>query len=181
MHHWHFWDWAAYSTLFIGAVIIAADAGIKMAPNLKDHFSAITSSPYWGCAPLVLILLSTCIFITREVIFPANIQKPPASQLMKWAETYQPISVVGKPFINELVRLDGYSYQNCDFTHVTFLYNGTTPIQFVNNRIDGSFVFRTDNPAVLGTVYWLKAFVGLPDTMKLDIPPERLQEFKHIN
>lgn len=97
------------------------------------------------------------------------------NHFVNWPDKYQPLAVVGKSFKNEQVPLDGYAYSNCHFSNVTFLYNGTTPLQFTHNEMSGLSVLKTDNPAVAGTIYWVAGFVGLPDTVKLDIPAERLQ------
>ena len=101
-----------------------------------------------------------------------------APQLAKWPEPYAPISVVGKTFKNEKVTLDGISYSGCTFENVTFVYNGTTPIQFTNNSVRGSIQMRTDNLAVGGALAWLAGFVGLPPNVTLDFGPGNRLEIR---
>jgi len=65
MRHWTFWEWVAYACLLLGAVILAADTGLKVAPDLARHFSFI-ESPFWGFAPLALVVAATIIFVANE-------------------------------------------------------------------------------------------------------------------
>ena len=55
----------------------------------------------------------------------------------KWQHPYQPTVIVGKTFHNQEVLLDGYAYESCTFVNVTFVYNGTTPLQFAGNHVEG--------------------------------------------
>lgn len=90
------------------------------------------------------------------------------TQFPKWPHPYQPTSVVGKAFRNERVILDGKSYSHCIFENVTFVYNGTTTIQFSNNKILGSAWYASDNPAVLGTLGWMRGFGLVKDGVIID-------------
>jgi hypothetical protein len=67
MRHWTFWEWVAYIGLSIAAIIIAADQGVKLAPELLQRFSGMITSPFWAFAPLALIILATVILIGREI------------------------------------------------------------------------------------------------------------------
>lgn len=69
-------------------------------------------------------------------------------------------------FSNEVVVLDGFEYSDCDFTNVTFKYNGTTSIKFHDSQIHGPFRIRTENPTVTGTAV---LFIGL-GMISPDIP-----------
>ncbi len=40
--------------------------------------------------------------------------------------------VIGKTFQNERIELDGYSYRNCEFIDVTFVYKGETPYDLID-------------------------------------------------
>lgn len=40
--------------------------------------------------------------------------------------------VIGKTFQDERVELDGYSYRNCKFIDVTFVYKGETPYHLID-------------------------------------------------
>jgi hypothetical protein len=86
----------------------------------------------------------------------------------KWPEPYRPISVVGKVFRNERVALDGKFYSRCTFENVTFVYNGTTTIQFSDNKVVGSVWYASDNPAVLGTLGWMRGFGAIKDGIIVD-------------
>jgi hypothetical protein len=65
MREWKFWDWVAYSGLSIAAMIVAADSALKSAPALLEQLPEFIHSSWWGFAPLVLILVTTGIFLAR--------------------------------------------------------------------------------------------------------------------
>ncbi len=158
MSKWSFFEWVAYAGMFIAALIIAADQGVKLSPDLLQQFSGVVHSPYWALAPLVLIVLATATLISREFGWIGkSVPSIKAAQFPDWPEPYSPITVIGKKFINEMVKLDGYSYNKCTFQNVTLVYNGTTAIQFANNVVQG-VRFHSDNKAVLGTFAMLYAF-----------------------
>ena len=52
MRHWSFRDWVAYLCLLLGAMISAADTGLRVAPELAQHLPLI-GSPLWGFALLL--------------------------------------------------------------------------------------------------------------------------------
>ncbi|MCO6419679.1 hypothetical protein JYK14_26435 [Siccirubricoccus sp. KC 17139] len=87
-----------------------------------------------------------------------------------WPEPYSPITIIGKTFRNERVILDGYSYVRCKFTNVTFVYNGTTPVQLSNNVIQGCFV-ASDMAAISGAWALLKGLNFIKDTIAFEMPP----------
>jgi len=88
---------------------------------------------------------------------------------------------------NEKVPLDGYDYEYCHFVNVTFVYNGTTPIQFNHNRISG-YGFESENGALgMMAVFW-KAMGELPHAkliltpgMVTDVPHETMEDNGNSN
>jgi hypothetical protein len=67
MMRWTFWEWVAYAILFVAAVLLAIDQGIKLSPELFPKVHDLISTPYWAFAPLALLLLATTILIGREL------------------------------------------------------------------------------------------------------------------
>jgi len=67
MSRWTFWEWVAYAVLFVAALIVAADQGIKLSPSLMEKASGIILSSYWAFAPLVFVLLATAILIASQL------------------------------------------------------------------------------------------------------------------
>jgi hypothetical protein len=65
MKSWTFWEWLAYAGLLVAAVIIAADTGFRISPDLSTHLPHWIHSVAWGFAPLTLIGIATCILIAR--------------------------------------------------------------------------------------------------------------------
>jgi hypothetical protein len=67
MASWKFWEWVAYACLFVAAVIVATDAGIKNAPTLSPHLPDWMGGEYWSFAPLLLLTLSGIIFLAKVI------------------------------------------------------------------------------------------------------------------
>ncbi len=62
-----------------------------------------------------------------------------------------------KKFKNEEVLLDGFSYEECEFENVTFVFNGDAPFDLVKNKIQGA-VLKTKSPSISGFLQLLKEF-----------------------
>jgi len=170
MSNWGFWEYLAYGCIGLSALMLAIVQGAKdmIAPNwLPAYFSKIP----WSYAPIVLFIISVLIFAAKEfgwIGLPQETIKE--VQFIKWPDPYRPISIIGKTFINETVVLDGYLYDHCTFTNVTFVYNGTTAIQFSSNKIHGLIKLNSDNPAVSMSVLWISALLGVTED-KLNVIP----------
>jgi hypothetical protein len=67
-------------------------------------------------------------------------------------------------------------FQGCTFENVTFVYNGTTAPQFSNNNVHGSVGYTSDNPAVLGTLAWMRGFGVIKDDVQIIKAPENILE-----
>jgi hypothetical protein len=65
MRTWTFWEWIAYSCTFVAAVILAADTGIKISPELAAHIPAFIGGSLWGFAPLILIVVASVVLLVR--------------------------------------------------------------------------------------------------------------------
>src|ERR1051325_4888085 len=76
MHGWKFWDWVAYAGLFIAAIVLAADAAVKSSPTLAPAMPDWVKSEVWAFVPLLLLLLSSAILLTKVIRFKFS----PASQ-----------------------------------------------------------------------------------------------------
>jgi hypothetical protein len=78
--------------------------------------------------------------------------------------------VVRQNFMNEVVLLDGMSYEDCSFDHVTFSYNGTTGFEFRHNKVNGPSKIDSNNPSIEGTVVFLIKGLGFKmDMISRDI------------
>jgi hypothetical protein len=91
-----------------------------------------------------------------------------STSFAKWPDPYFPFQIVNQTFENREVVLDGYSYTGCRFINVTFVYNGTTPPQFNNNKFFGTVQFRSDNPAINGGVVILKGLGWIKEEIPLN-------------
>jgi hypothetical protein len=65
------------------------------------------------------------------------------------------IEIKNKKFVNEYVLLDGHSYEYCDFTNVSFGWNGTAPFHLNHNSIHGAWI-KTESDIVYSTILLLK-------------------------
>ena len=68
--------------------------------------------------------------------------------------------VANRSFSYEDVHLDGHTYYNCTFTHVTFWYDGTSPGEIQQSKVDTDSMMHlsTNNPSIAGVITLLKAF-----------------------
>jgi hypothetical protein len=55
------WDGIAAVGLFVGAVILAADAALKSTPTVCSKMPAFVGGPVWSFLPLVLVRLAAII------------------------------------------------------------------------------------------------------------------------
>jgi hypothetical protein len=108
MRHWTFWEWVAHAALFVAAIIVATDTGLRLSPDLAAHFPTI-HSPWWGFAPAALVVISTLILLLREFVFsrPSDVvpYKVTDSSLSKASEAV-PAAKGERIFVNEKVTPD---------------------------------------------------------------------------
>jgi hypothetical protein len=154
MRDWGFFEWLAYAVMFVAAIIMAVDQGLKLSPDLLTYFSWLVSSNYWAFSPLVLILLATGILVSRGMGWIGE----PKQRIGATSFVNEPprFVIANKRFINERITLDGIAYRNCRFENVTFVFNGTSPFALDGACIFGRIQVASDNPVVEGTMIWLR-------------------------
>jgi hypothetical protein len=58
--------------------------------------------------------------------------------------------VTGRNYINETIEIDGKSFRDCSFEHVTLMFRGIAPSEMIGtNRISGGLSVNTDHPAAM--------------------------------
>jgi hypothetical protein len=67
MASWKFFEWLAYASILVGAVILAADAALKGSPTLMPHLPDWIKSEYWSFAPFALLMLSGAILLAKAI------------------------------------------------------------------------------------------------------------------
>ena len=72
MRHWSFWEWVAYAALFVAAMIVASDTGLRIAPDLAAHMPDFVRGDIWAFTPLGLVILATIILLFREFVVRPN-------------------------------------------------------------------------------------------------------------
>ena len=104
----------------------------------------------------------------------------------EWSNTVK-VPIVGKSYRNERVELDGFSYSNCTFVNVTFVYKGQRPYDLAGNTIQGCYVDAASAPlqgliVLLYHLYLLnpemdlsdlQTVLGTPSEIKVDDQKER--------
>lgn len=140
--HWTFWDRLAYTGLWIAAVFIAGDTGVRLSPHLASTLPDFPILHYMGFVPLLGLLFATGIFFAQKQGW-IGAQKAKKN----WGDSYRPQRIEGKTFANTRVPLDGHAYYHCTFNNVTFVYDGTTPVIFQHNTIGGCLI-ASDNPSI---------------------------------
>jgi len=144
MSNWTFWDWTGYSTIFLSALIIA---GIQWGMDLNF--------PSWVYyMPLLLIIVGTLIFIFREIGW---IDKRD-SNITTFPIAYEYKMVRNEKYMNESILLDGHRYENCRFTNVTFIWNGSAPFELINCDREGAFRLTSRNDVINTTLNLLEGF-----------------------
>jgi hypothetical protein len=161
-------DFVTYVTLGAVAIIETINETLKLEPHMVASLPAFLTSSLWHFAPLALLCLVGVIWMAKQFGWFGPRENPIP---YTWNSAPPHIQVFGKKFINERVVLDGGIFRDCHFQNVTFVFNGTEPVEFTNNYISGSIQLSTDNPAVAATVFWLKGVGGLNETFKLNLPP----------
>ncbi len=73
----------------------------------------------------------------------------PKESASKWS-SIQKTPIIGKTFKNERVELDGFSYIECKFINVTFVYKGEAPYDMVNIEFIGTPRFDISSSEPLG-------------------------------
>jgi hypothetical protein len=178
MIEWDFSQWVSYIVLGIAAIITAMDQSIKLAPDLSKRLLWLTNATLWAFSPIAFIIIATIILGLRDLGVINTSKRETAASFIKFPDPYHPISVVGKTFRNERVILDDYSYYNCPFDSVTFVYNGTTVVSLSDSKISGNVRFDSDNASVSVAWVFLEAFkdVMKDAPLKIDLPPGNVFE-----
>lgn len=175
-------DYIMIACVAIAAIYQAADAAVKQSDpksSLGQKLPRRLRTSKWGYLPLILIIAVGIILIVKAT----GIVPETKTQFARWPNPYSPTSIIGKTYRNERVVLDGYSYSNCEFYNVTFVYNGTTPIQLSNNKVLGGMVLASDNQAVTGALMMATGFGLMKDDVgTVNLPPGAiLERGKHVN
>ena len=70
--NWGLWEWIAAASVFLAALIVALDAGLKDAPALAAEMPALLRSSIWPYTPLALLLIAfgVAFFRAREKSMP---------------------------------------------------------------------------------------------------------------
>jgi hypothetical protein len=138
---------------------------------LARRGSAQLRRTIWTAIVVVTLtsIVSIASLIERLGWWPLG--KPEASVQAPWPKPYKPTSIVGRKFKNEQVILDGHSYSGCDFENVTFVYNGTTPVQFSNNNVHGDMQLKTESYPVSGAILMMRGFKLLKENVPINVPP----------
>jgi hypothetical protein len=95
-----------------------------------------------------------------------------------WPKGYVAKQPPKRVWKREVVPLDGYRYEDCQFEDVTFQYEGKTPIQFIRCTVNG-FSIKSGNPSIMGMLTFLKAANLIDPKVRFILPPGTGVDFPH--
>lgn len=114
-------------------------------------FPHVISVPRWTA----MWIIATLVIFTLVTVFNTYNDAYPSRNVTTFSPKLMGQLIVGQAYSNQEIPLDGHQYVHCVFKNVTFIYNGTRPVVFVDNVIDG-FNMKSNSPSVNGTVNILK-------------------------
>lgn len=94
MSDWGFWDWVAYGSTWVAALVIAASTSIKLEPHLRERVPEPLKARWWGYVPLVLLFIGLGGFLISW--FGAE-QKPGTPLMSDYGVTGGFFSRLGHP------------------------------------------------------------------------------------
>jgi|GEM_PF-6167632 len=114
------------------------------------RISTIRSNTKLAGAMLTVIVLSVlvAVFFLGRLSLPANDK----FNNRKFTAAEDLPKVTNKTFTNERVVLDGKHFEDCIFTNVTLIYNGTDRFGLRHNRFRSSITVGTESEAVEGAI-----------------------------
>jgi hypothetical protein len=131
----------------------------------------------WAIFVIASICLVVCmgLWIRTNFIFtwPLKRRGITDTKFPVWPDPYSPSIVSDRKFVNIQVQVDGIKYFNCTFDSVTFIYNGTTPIQFDKCKFGGKIMFASDNPACRGQLLLAYALGAMKPIELIGLDPAK--------
>src|ERR1700691_1555605 len=133
----------------VTAVVEAGQQGLKDAPVLAALVPSAIRGSFWNYVPAVF-LLGGCAFWAVGHFLPRRSQlKSRAEIRADWSNPRLEM-VSGKNYVNKTVDIDGKSFRDCSFEHVTLMFHGTAPSEMVGtNQISGGLSIDIDHPMAM--------------------------------
>jgi hypothetical protein len=150
-------DILTVSCLVVCAVVEAGQQALKDAPKVSALFPSFVSGGWWNYIPFSFLIGAGASWLVGRFSKPV----PPRSSV-NWQNPHFDI-VTGHRYVNKSIDVDGKSFRDCSFEHVTFTFRGTAPTEFVgNNKFSGGLSFDTDNPAIMLFTKLQRIFRSIP-------------------
>jgi hypothetical protein len=94
-----FWNIVAYSVLLVGALMLAADTGIRQSRELSERAPQFVQGKFWGFTPLVLIAIAGLIWVGKAIDYKfSGAEFPrPRSEVTQIAPALPTIAPYGCP------------------------------------------------------------------------------------
>ena len=113
MREWGFWEWIGYTSLWVTAVILAIDGGVKIASDeLKNLLPEFLESATWSFLPLILLCFGTAILFVRasqsrgpHKIPPSPRVVPPVAELYEAKPVHQPPAFLHPNTLNDALDI----------------------------------------------------------------------------
>jgi hypothetical protein len=131
----------------LAAFAMAGDEALRHAPNVASIIPRLRG--WWRFLPALLVSVAAVMWVSQNFALPGSHTEPqPTPVHIK--------DIYGQKFTDQTVPLDGYGYFNCEFSGVTFVYNGG-PSRIVNPKFTGRFRVRTYDQKMMGMLTFLQA------------------------
>jgi hypothetical protein len=127
------------------------------------------ASRYWPLAAMLGLTILTWSAIGFDY-YDRHYRGPTTAAAFYKSSGYVGKQPPKKVWRKEVVPLDGYNYENCEFYDVTFEYEGMSPIFFSYNKTYG-FDLKSINPSIGAWTVFLKDVGALNTDFHLILPP----------
>jgi hypothetical protein len=150
-------DIVTVSCLVVCAVVEAGQQALKDSPNVSALLPNFIRGNWWNYVPLLFLFVAGISWLVGKLSKPS-----PNQTSADWKKPHFDI-VSGHRYVNKSIDIDGKSFRDCSFEHVTFTFRGTAPTEFVgNNKFSGGLSFDTDNPAIMLFTKLQRIFRSIP-------------------
>jgi hypothetical protein len=143
MRDWKFYDWIAYCTIFVVAIIEAIEGALHFAPETSKNMPDFLKSEWFAFLPLLLVSFATIVLLVGVWGSRRSARKHtprPLQEIVK--RTYAK---------GEIVTLDNCAFYDCTFDQSTFRWHGG-PCMLSNPKIVGGHRFESTHVGIISTI-----------------------------
>lgn len=130
---------------------------VEKIPILRDKRISLSTSLICG------IVLTFSVWLVLR-----GVEKENKYDYRKWQSDKN--EIVSRHFFHdEVVEIDGKTFDHCKFSNVTLLYHGVANTTLLEPQFEGDLVLKSDNQAVKGMMLLESSFRNNPNVMKFGV------------